>query len=119
MLKININKDISEYSEGIVAGITMKEILRLMATAFVAIILVFLFSMFFSLIIAIYLTVPVIAVMLLAGKKIANMTAMDMIEYYPVYKAMKKGVAYKSTENINLSEYKEMLKEIQYVKEEK
>lgn len=118
MLKININKDISEYSEGIVAGITMKEILRLLAVAFVAIILAFLFSMFMPLILAIYLTVPVIAVMLLAGKKIANMTARDMIEYYPVYKAMKKGISYKSTETIDMSEHRKMIKEIQDVKEE-
>lgn len=117
MLKININKDITEYSEGVVAGITLKEIGRLLAAAVIAIILIFLFSMIMPLIFAIYLAMPAVAMVLLSGKKIGNISAKEMVKYYPVYKAMKKGVVFKSTENITLSEQGEMLKEVQNVKE--
>lgn len=117
MLKININKDITEYSEGVVAGITLKEIGRLLAAAVIAIILIFLFSMIMPLIFAIYLAMPAVAMVLLSGKKIGNISAKEMMKYYPVYKAMKKGVVFKSTENITLSEQGEMLKEVQNVKE--
>lgn len=117
MIKININKDITEYSEGVAAGITLKEIGRLLAAAVIAIILIFLFSMIMPLIFAIYLAMPAVAMVLLSGKKIGNISAKEMVKYYPVYKAMKNGVVFKSTENITLSEQGEMLKEVQNVKE--
>ena len=55
---------------------------------------------------------------LISGKKIGNMSAKEMIKYYPVYKAMKNGLVFKSTENITLSEQKEMLREVPNVKED-
>lgn len=118
MLKININKDIAEYAEGIAAGITLKEIGRITVAAITAIILIFIFSMVMPLFFAIYLAMPAVAVVLISGKRIGNMSAKEMVKYYPVYKAMKKGVAFKSTENITLSEQKEMLREVPNVKED-
>lgn len=117
MHKININKDITEYSEGIAAGITLKEMGRLLAAAVIAIILIFIFSMIMPFVFAIYLSMPAVAVVLLSGKKIGNISAKEMIKYYPVYKAMKKGIVFKSTENITLTEQGEMLKEVKNVKE--
>lgn len=118
MLKININKDITEYSEGVAAGISLKEIGRLFFAAVVAIILVFIFSMIMPLIFAIYLAMPAVAIVLISGKRIGNISAKEMIKYYPVYKAMKKGVVFKSTENITLSEHRKILEEVQNVKAE-
>ncbi len=59
MLRIKINKDIEEYSEGMFIGLNIKEIGNFLIMAAVSVMLVFLWSRVVPIIAALYLSAPV------------------------------------------------------------
>ena len=100
MLKIKINQDIDGYSEGLVMGLSIKEIGHLLLICVCEIVLVILLSLFLPFIAAIYLSIPFIICMAFFGRKIGNMSIKEIIQYMPVYNQLKRGIEYSSTEEI-------------------
>lgn len=98
MLRIKINKDIEEYSEGMFIGLNIKEIANFLIMAVVSVILVFLWSRIVPIIVALYLSAPVIMVIALIGRKAGNMSMGELIKFIPVYMELKKGIEFSSTE---------------------
>lgn len=98
MLRIKINKDIEEYSEGMFIGLNIKEIANFLIMAVVSVILVFLWSRIVPIIVALYLSAPVIMVIALIGRKTGNMSMGELIKFIPVYMELKKGIEFSSTE---------------------
>lgn len=100
MLKIKINKDIDGYAEGILMGLSMKEIGHFLLIAVAEIVIVFLLSLIFHFLLAVYLSIPFVIILSFMGRKIGGVSLKEIIDYWPVYKQLKKGVEYQSTENI-------------------
>ena len=98
MLRIKINKDIEEYSEGMFIGLNIKEIVNFLIMAVVSVILVFLWSRIVPIIVALYLSAPVIMVIALIGRKAGNMSMGELVKFIPVYMEFKKGIEFSSTE---------------------
>lgn len=98
MLRIKINKDIDEYSEGMFIGLNIKEIGSFLIMAVVSVILVFLWSRVVPIIAALYLSAPIIIVIALIGRKTGNMSMGELIKFIPVYMELKKGIEFSSTE---------------------
>ena len=98
MLRIKINKDIEEYSEGMFIGLNIKEIGNFLIMAIVSVILVFLWSRVVPIIAALYLSAPIIIVIALIGRKTGNMSMGELIKFIPVYMELKKGIEFSSTE---------------------
>ena len=99
MLKIKINKDISEYSEGMLLGLSIKEVGNLFIMCVIEIIMVALFSMVMPIILAVYLSMPIIICVGFCGKKMGNMTFKEILHYMPQYRQLKRGIEYSSTES--------------------
>ena len=98
MLRIKINKDIDEYSEGMFIGLNIKEIGNFLIMAVVSVILIFLWSRVVPIIAALYLSAPIIIVIALIGRKTGNMSMGELIKFIPVYMELKKGIEFSSTE---------------------
>lgn len=98
MLRIKINKDIEEYSEGMFIGLNIKEIANFLIMAVVSVILVFLWSRIVPIIVALYLSAPVIMVIALIGRKAGNMSMGELVKFIPIYMELKKGIEFSSTE---------------------
>ena len=98
MLRIKINKDIEEYSEGMFIGLNIKEIGNFLIMAVVSVILVYLWSRIVPIIAALYLSAPIIMVIALIGRKTGNMSMGELIKFIPVYMELKKGIEFSSTE---------------------
>lgn len=98
MLRIKINKDIEEYSEGMFIGLNIKEIVNFLIMAATSVILVFLWSRIVPVIAALYLSAPVIIVIALIGRKTGNMSMGELVKFMPVYMELRKGVEFSSTE---------------------
>lgn len=98
MLRIKINKDIEEYSEGMFIGLNIKEIGNFLIMAAVSVLLVFLWSRVVPLIAALYLSAPVIIIIALIGRKTGNMSMGELMKFMPEYMELKKGIEFSSTE---------------------
>ena len=98
MLRIKINKDIDEYSEGMFLGLNIKEIGNFLIMAAASVLLIFLWSRLVPIIVAIYLSAPVIIIIALAGRKLGNMSIGELIKFIPVYARIKRGIEFSSTE---------------------
>lgn len=98
MLRIKINKDIEEYSEGMFIGLNIKEIGNFLIMAIVSVILVFLWSRIVPIIVSLYLSAPVIIVIALIGRKTGNMSMGELVKFIPVYMELRKGIEFSSTE---------------------
>lgn len=101
MLKIDMNKDITGYSEGMFLGLSMKEIGNFLIMFLCEVLLVAFFCIWLPLILAVYISVPFVAVLGLSGRHIGNMNLKEIAEYYPAYRRLKRGVGFSSTESIN------------------
>lgn len=99
MLKIDINKDIDDYAQGLFLGLSLKEICNFILIAIISFASIFLLSQVLPFVLAVYLSLPVILVVAIAGKKIGNMTAREIIAYLKTFNQLKKGIEFSSTEN--------------------
>ncbi len=98
MLRIKVNKDITNYSEGLFLGLSMKEMGNYLLSVIVAVASIGLFSLMMPFTLAVYAAIPFIALTALSGRKFGNLSIKEIIEYYPTYKRLKKGIEYSSTE---------------------
>lgn len=98
MLRIKINKDIEEYSEGMFIGLNIKEIGNFLIMAVVSVILVYLWSRIVPIIAALYLSAPIIMAIALIGRKAGNMSMGELVKFIPIYMELKKGIEFSSTE---------------------
>lgn len=98
MLRIKINKDISEYSEGIFLGLSVKETGSLLIMGLCEIVIVAVLSIWLPLIFSVYASLPFIACLAFCGRKIGNMSMREIISYIPQYKRLKGGIEFSSTE---------------------
>ena len=101
MLKIPINRDIETYSEGIIFGMSFKEIKNLVKIIVLSSLLIVLLSRVVPLIAAVYISSPIIGLMAISGRKTGNISFKEVMKYWGTYSELKKGIEFNSNENPN------------------